>query len=263
MNKRLSALLLLCYIVIATTSCTSTKPMIYFNDLEHAKQAALISNPQDNAEHKIESNDLLNIRITSPTTEDKAWQMFNNSVAASGTVVTGTNAGGYLVNAEGNIDIPLLGTIKAAGFTKTQLKENITKLILDKRYLIDPNVEIRYLNYEVSILGEVARPMVINVPTEKISLLKALSMAGDITPYGKKENVMLIRESDGKKTMTRINLNSSNFLQSPYYYLQPNDVVYVETTNNRAASIDKTRLILPSILSTVSVLVLVIDRLVK
>lgn len=237
--------------------------MTYFNDLENARQAALLSNPQDKTEHKIESNDVLSIRITSPTPDDKAWLMLNQSTGGQSTTLTTSQFSGYLVGSDGNIDIPLLGTIKVAGLTRTQLKETILNQILDKRLLIDPNVEIRFLNYEISVLGEVARPQVINVPSEKISLLKALSTAGDITPFGKKENVMLIREAEGKKIVTKINLNSSTFLQSPYYYLQPNDVVYVPTTNNRAASVDKTRLILPSILSTISVLVLVIDRITR
>jgi polysaccharide biosynthesis/export protein len=113
------------------------------------------------------------------------------------------------------------------------------------------------------VLGEVAKPSVLSVPSEKISLIKALGLAGDITAYGRKDNVMLIRESDGKKVVTRVNLNSSTFLQSPYYYLQPNDVVYVETTSNRAASVDKTRLILPSILSSITLAVYVIDRITR
>ncbi len=237
--------------------------MIYFNDLENARQAALLSNPQDKSEHKIESNDVLTIRITSPTTEDKAWAMFNQSTGAPTTTLTTSQFSGYLVGPDGNIDIPLIGTLKVAGLTKSQLKETITKEIIDKRLLIDPNVEIRYLNYEISILGEVARPQVMNVPTEKISLLKALSAAGDITPFGKKETVMLIRESEGKKVVTKLNLNSSTFLQSPYYYLQPNDIVYVPTTKNRAASVDRTRTILAAVASSVSVILLVIDRITR
>jgi polysaccharide biosynthesis/export protein len=253
MNKRLQGFLLFVAVLLIASSCTTTKTMVYFNDLEKVKQAALLSNPQDNAEHKLERNDILSIRITSPTTEDKAWLMLNQSTGAPTTTLTTSQFSGYLISAEGNIDIPLVGTIKAAGLSMNQLKETIIKQILDKRLLVDPNVEIRFLNYEISVLGEVARPMVINVPSEKISLLKALSIAGDITPYGKRDNVMLIRESEGKKVVTRINLGSSTFLQSPFYYLQPNDVVYVETTQNRAASIDKTRLIVPSILSAISV----------
>lgn len=213
-----------------------------------------MSSPQDNAEHKIENNEMLSIRITSPTTEKSAYEMLN---------VTNDTKAGYLVDNGGNIEIPLLGALKAAGLTKSQLKEAILKQISDRRILIDPIVDIRFLNYEITVLGEVAKPNVITVPNDKISLLKALSLSGDITAFGKRENVMIIRENEGKKVVTRVNLNSSTFLQSPYYYLQPNDVVYVETTSNRSASVDKTRLILPAVMSAISVLVLAIDRITR
>ncbi len=254
-------------LILMLGSCTTHKNMIYFRDLENVRQTALLSNTMDNAEHKIENNEMLSIRITSPTTEEAAYRIFNinNDYKHGGTSqVSGrAESTGYLVNSEGYIEIPLLGPIRAAGLTKTELKDYITKKILDKKLLIDPIVEIRYLNYEVTVLGEVTRPTVINVPNEKISLIKALGVAGDITAYGRRDNVMLIREEAGKKVVTRLDLNSSTFLQSPYYYLQPNDVVYVETTKNRAASVDRTRLILPPILSTISVLVLVIDRVTR
>jgi len=254
--NRISYCFLLIAVVFIGLSCTNTKKMVYFNDLENVKQATLMSSPQDNSEHKILPNEMLSIHITSPTTEKAAYEMFNtmNDYKAG-------NSTGYLVNNEGNIEIPLIGSIKAVGLTKAQLKEAILKEISDKRLLLDPIIDIRFLNYEITILGEVAKPSVIPVPNEKISLLKALGMAGDITPYGRKETVMVIRESEGKKMVTRVNLNSSTFLQSPYYYLQPNDVVYVETTNNRAASVDKTRLLLPSILSALSLVVIVWNQL--
>lgn len=259
--------LLFAALILLFSACADTKKMIYFKDLENVRETALTSSAMDNAEHKIEANELLSIHITSPTTEVAAYDMMNkiNDYKTGGPTSTGgkMETTGYLVSNEGYIEIPLLGPLKAAGLTKSQLKEAVTKKILDKRLLIDPIVDVRYLNYEVTILGEVARPSVINVPTEKISLIKALGVAGDITAYGRRDNVMIVREADGKKLVTRVNLNSSSFLQSPYYYLQPNDVVYVETTKNRAASVDRTRLILPSILSTISVAVLVIDRITR
>lgn len=265
MCKKIPGFLLFAAVIILCNACSNTKNMIYFKDLENVRETALTSNTQDNAEHKIENNELISIRITSPTTESSAYQIFNinNDYKNSAPTSSGgrMETTGYLVSSEGYIEIPLLGPIKVGGLTKTQVKDYVTKKILDKKLLIDPIVDVRFLNYEVTILGEVARPMVINVPTEKISLMKALSIAGDITAYGKRNNVMLIRESEGKKIITRLDLNSSTFLQSPYYYLQPNDVVYVETTKNRAASVDRTRLILPAILSTISVAILVIDRI--
>jgi len=267
MSKKIPGFLLFAVVIVLCNACNSTKNLIYFKDLENVRETALTSNVQDNAEHKIENNELLSIRITSPTTEPAAYQIFNinNDYRNSGPNSYGGRAEttGYLVSSEGYIEIPLLGPIKVSGLTKTQVKDYVTKKILDKKLLIDPIVDIRYLNYEVTILGEVARPTVITVPTEKISLIKALGVAGDITAFGRRDNVLLVRESEGKKLVVRLDLNSSTFLQSPYYYLQPNDVVYVETTKNRAASVDRTRLILPSILSTISVAILVIDRITR
>jgi polysaccharide export outer membrane protein len=266
MRKKIPGFLLFAAVIILCNACNSTQHLIYFKDLENVRETALTSNTQDNVEHKIENNELLSIRITSPTTETAAYQIFNiTNFSASGSNSNGgrVETTGYLVSSEGYIEIPVLGPIKISGLTKTQVKDYITKKLIEKKLLLDPIVDVRFLNYEVTILGEVARPMVINVPTEKISLIKALGIAGDITAFGKRDNVMLIRESEGKKIITRLNLNSSTFLQSPYYYLQPNDVVYVETTKNRAASVDRTRLILPSILSTISVAILVIDRITR
>jgi polysaccharide export outer membrane protein len=267
MSKKTPGFLLFIAVILLCASCSNSKRLVYFNDLEKVRETALLSHVQDNAEHKIENNELLSVRITSPTTEENAYKIFNINNDYKNTAPTSTGGSaqttGYLVSSEGYIEIPLLGPIKAAGLTKTQLKDYVTKKILDRKLLIDPIVDIRFLNYEVTILGEVARPTVINVPTEKISLIKALGVAGDINAFGRKDNVMVIRESDGKKLVTRVDLNSSTFLQSPYYYLQPNDIVYVETTKNRAASVDRTRLILPSILSTISVAVLVIDRITR
>jgi polysaccharide export outer membrane protein len=119
------------------------------------------------------------------------------------------------------------------------------------------------LNFEVTVIGEVGNPSVITVPNEKISLLKALGLAGDITIYGRKDNVLLIREENGKKRVKHIDLNSKSFLSSPYYYLQPNDIVYVEANKNKVASVGRMTPYLPAILSGLSVIILVVDRVIQ
>lgn len=210
----------------------------------------------------IQENDILGISISSLNAEASA--IFNppNSNNSRSTTVTGSSSepGGYLVNSDGNIQLPVLGTIKAAGLTKKELGDNITNMILSKKLLIDPLVEIRFLNFEVTVIGEVAHPTVITVPSEKISLLKAIGLAGDLTIYGKRENVLLIREENGKKKTRHIDLNSSNFFNSPYYYLQPNDVIYVEPNKAKVASAGRSQQLLPVILSALSVVVIVLDR---
>ena len=237
------------------TSCVDTRKTTYFNDLN---DTVLKSSNYDLAEHIIQRNDILSIRVTSLNND--ASLVFNSTNTQGASIVTATGSrsesSGYMVSADGNIELPMLGVIKADGLTKTQLKEKITKIILDKKLLVEPIVDIRQLNYEVTILGEVAKPTVITVPNEKISLIKALGVAGDITIFGRKDNVLLIREDDGKKIIKRLDLNSSNFLQSEYYYLKPNDVVYVEANKNKEANVSRSRIWIPTIISAISLIVL-------
>jgi polysaccharide biosynthesis/export protein len=247
--------------MLLSISCTSTKKTVYFynvRDTTFLQRGTETQTP-------IQENDILGISISSLNAEASA--IFNppNTNNIRSTTVTGSNteSGGYLVSSDGTIQLPVLGTIKAAGLTKKELKDNITNMILSKKLLIDPLVEVRFLNYEVTVLGEVAKPTVITVPSEKISLLKALGLAGDLTIYGKRENVLLIREENGKKITRHINLNSSNFFNSPYYYLQPNDVVYVSPNKAKVATAGRTTQLLPVILSSLSIVVIVLDRVIK
>jgi polysaccharide export outer membrane protein len=110
-----------------------------------------------------------------------------------------TQASGYLVDRDGYIDLPMLGRLKAAGLTKKQLKENITNNLVQNKYLLQPVVTVRYLNFKITVLGEVAKPMVINVPDERINVLEAVGFAGDLTIYAKRNNVVLIREEEEGK----------------------------------------------------------------
>jgi polysaccharide export outer membrane protein len=244
------------------SSCTNTKEFVYFNNV----QDTVYSSNFNTASYVIKPNDILSISISSLNNEASA--IFNpDNVQNPGrsTTVTGTQteAGGYLVSTSGAIQLPLLGKIQAAGITKEELKNTITNLILSKKLLIDPIVEIRFLNYEVTVIGEVAHPTVITVPSEKISLLKALGLAGDLTIYGRRDNVLLIREENGKKRTRHIDLTSSNFLNSPYYYLQPNDVVYITPNKAKIATASNTSQYLPIVLSGLSVVVIVLDRMLR
>lgn len=250
------------FFILFFTSCIDSKKTTYFNDLN---DTVLKSSSYEGVEHIIQKNDILSIRVTSLSPEASSIFNATNTSAATTTTATGTKneSSGYLVNPDGFIQLPMIGNIKAEGLTKSQLKESITKLLLDKKLLIDPIVDIRHLNHEVTVIGEVNRPTVITVPNEKISLLKALGVAGDITIFGRKDNVLLIREDNGKKIIKRLNLTSPAFLQSDYYYLQPNDVVYVEATKNKEASISRNRIILPTVLSGLSIIILLIYRIYR
>jgi len=246
-------------IVFIVSSCYNVKKNSYFNEVQDATILAKADEMQIN----IQKNDLLSININSANSLADVPFNVNNSARASNLTSSGNRneTSGYLVDVDGNIEINQLGKIKAAGLTKKQLKEAITKILLDKQLLIDPIVTIRHMNFEVTVMGEVGKPSVISVPNEKISLIGALGSAGDITIYGQKGNVLLIRESDGKRLVKRLNLNSKDFLQSEYYYLQPNDIVYVEADKNKLANVNRTRLLLPTLLSAASFFLIALSSL--
>ena len=247
--------------IIIFSSCTNTKKVTYF---QNVKDQTFFSGNKE-TETLIQPNNILSINISSLNAQASvAFNAQTNNISRA-TTVTGSNteSGGYLVNPGGEIDLPILGAVKAAGLTKDQLKENITNLILSKKLLIDPIVDIRFLNFEVTVIGEVARPTVITVPSEKISLIKAIGLAGDLTIYGKRENVLLIREENGKKITRHIDLNSSDFFNSPYYYLEPNDVIYVEPNKTKAATAGRTIQLLPIVFSALSLVAIVVDRVLR
>ena len=242
-------------------SCTSTRELVYFNGVKDKT----FSNPIKPDNVVITPGDILSINISSLNAE--ATEIFNQDRNAQirSTTATGSNLerGGYLVNPQGYIQLPVLGAVKAAGLSKEELKANITKSILNQKLLKDPLVEIRFLNYEVTVLGEVGHPTVITVPSERISMLKAIGLAGDLTIYGKRTNVLLIREEDGKRVTQHVDLTSSDFLNSPYYYLQPNDVVYVQPNNARAAQSSMWPQLVPILLTGFSVAIIVLDRVLR
>lgn len=242
-------------------SCTSTRKLTYFNDVKDNTFRQSIK-PEDIIIHP---GDILSINISSLNQEASAIFNPDKETSTRTTTVTGASneRSGYLVNPAGEIQLPVLGKIKAEGLTKEQLKNYITKRLLDQKLLKDPLVEIRFLNYEVTVLGEVGRPTVITVPSEKISMLKAIGLAGDLTIYGKRDNVLLIREENGNRVTRHIDLSSPDFLNSPYYYLEPNDIVYVQPNKARATQATMWPQLVPILLTALSVTVIVLDRVFR
>lgn len=137
----------------------------------------------------------------------------------------------YIVDKEGNIKFPQLGTIHVGGLTTAQVAEELTRRIAEK--VEAPYVRVELYNFKVNVLGEVQKPGLVHIPTERFSILDALAQAGDLTIFGRRDNVTLIREEDGKVTYHQINLNDAKLFESPYYYLQQNDAIYVEPTEAR------------------------------
>lgn len=248
--------------LIFLTSCVSTGKSVYFNGQGDASLPSTVTIPQT----VIAPNDLLSISVSSLNPAASAvFNAPNVSYSTNTTNITGgpPQASGYLVDTEGNIQFPILGTLKAAGLSEAALRNRIIKDILDRKLLVDPIVTIRHLNFRVTVLGEVGNPTVINVPSEKITLLEALGFAGDVTIFGRRDNVLVIREEAGQKQIKRLNLNTSEIFNSPYYYLRSNDIVYVEPNKARVTGSSRSVQLLPIILSGLSFAAIIADRAIR
>ncbi len=257
----LPVFLLACLLI--GTSCVNTKKATYFNDIENG----VYKTSYEAAQPIIHKNDLLSIYVSSLSVSAEATSMFNapgmiSTITASANGPSTQNVG-YLVNDEGDIQFPVLGNLRAAGLTTRQLNENIVDSLVTRQLLTNPLVTIRFLNFRVTVLGEVGKPTVITVPNEKISILEAIGLAGDLTIYGKRDNVLLIREEEGKKIVRRIDLNSPATLTSAFYYLKSNDVIYVQPDKNKVASVSNFRQLLPAFIAALSVVAIVLDRVIK
>jgi polysaccharide export outer membrane protein len=261
MKQLLISALIICTVLFS--SCADTSKLTYFNNINETKSGdSVTASIYRNNETVIQPNDILSINISSLSPE--ASKVFNAPNEPGTTTLAGsavnTLTAGYLVSQTGDIQFPMLGSIHAAGLTKTELSKQLTTLLKEKQLLIDPIVTIRYLNFRVSILGEVAKPGVYTVPIEKLSILEAIGLAGDLTIYGKRDNVLLIRENgEENKIYKRINLSTADILTSPDFYLKSNDVLYVEPTKNRVF-IEKTTLALPIIFSFISLMIVAFSQ---
>ncbi|MGF7081521.1 polysaccharide biosynthesis/export family protein [Mucilaginibacter sp. UYCu711] len=242
-------------------SCADVRKTIYFAD----QKDGIITSNNNSPLTELQSNDILSIAISSANMA--ATTIFNTPNFTSVTSATSTGSTiqspGYLINKEGFIQFPVLGDIKAAGLTTNQLRIYITQQLTNKKLLIDPIVAVRQLNFKVSILGEVNHPTVLTVPNEKISLLEALGLAGDITIYGRKDNITIIREENGEKKIKHLDLNSSELFQSQYYYLKSNDIVYVQSNNAKVAGSSKGAQTLPIVLSALSLIAIIVEAALR
>lgn len=235
--------------LFATSSCGNTKNVSYFPEI---KDGSIQSNTPF-PESVIQKSDILSITVSSLSPEASAiFNSPNSSTSTAGTAV------GFLVNTEGDIQFPMIGNIKAEGLTKNQLKNNIAKSLVDNKLLIDPIVTIRFINFRVTVLGEVNRPTVVVVPNEKISLLEALGLAGDMTIYASRNNVLVIREEKDQKIIKRLDLNSDEIFTSPYYYLQSNDIVYVEPNKTKVNSASAGMQWAPIVMSAISLMLVAV-----
>jgi len=203
-------------------------------------------------EARIQTGDLLSIHITSLSKE--ASSFFNVIGEDTDQQVANT----YLVDGAGNIEMPLIGSISVSG-KSTQVAKSEIKELLEK-YLVDPTVNMRIRNFKVTVLGEVSNPGVYTIPNEKITLVEALGLAGDMTIFARRVNVLVIREETGQRKFVKLDLTSKDFFESEYYYLHSNDILYVEPGKGKLASADLLYKIIPIILSGLTVLGLFLAR---
>lgn len=213
---------------------------------------------------KVQYDDLLSIKITALDIE--AALPFNiDSPTGNQNLNTGIGVRpliGYLVNKEGEINFPVLGKLSVAGLTLMEIQEMLAEQL--QPYLKGPVIAVRFLNFRVTVLGEVARPATFFMSNERVTLLDALGQAGDMTPYASRTNILVIREHNGERTFARLNLQDRNVFTSPFFYLQQNDVIYVEPLPTRTASIrDQSQRILPwlSAITALTTLALTLSRL--
>ena len=245
--------LLLCALVAFTlASCGSHKDLAYF-------QEVMESGALDSASGKIntiQSGDVLTILVSSSTPElavpynlfaARAQVSSNNS---SSKITSNVTAEGYTVDANGNIQFPVLGEIHVAGLTRAEIAANLKAKL--EEVMPDPVVTVNLVNFYVTVIGEVARPGTYNFPGDRLTLLEALGFAGDLNVYGNGERVMVIREENGGRHVEILNLKSKNIFSSPYFYLKQNDVVYVEAVGAKAKSVSTFTTYFPVITSLAS-----------
>lgn len=220
--------LLLVVSVLFCTSCASKKDLVYFQpDSVELNTLYELNAP------KLQPGDLLAISVTAD--DVRATAPFNQVSPYQGTTGTiqGTNPfiPTYAIDVNGEIDFPKVGKVKLAGKTRTQAMDELRKQV--GKYIVDPGISMVVQNFRVTILGEVTRPGTFTIENDRLTILEALGLAGDLTIWGKRNNVLVIREQDGKKQEFRLDLTKREVMNSPAYYLTQNDVVYVEPNGAR------------------------------
>ena len=251
--------------LLMLTSCTAYKKVPYLQGSEYINTAK-IETPLYDA--RIMPKDLLTITIN--TTDPEAAIPFNLTVATPITVnnknlTSQPTLQQYLVDNNGNVDFPVLGTLHIGGLTKGQA-ENLIKEKLKTYLKEDPIVNVRMTNYKISVIGEVASPGTFTITNEKVNIMEALAMAGDMTVYGQRDNVKLIRENaQGRREIIPLDMNDAGIVVSPYYYLQQNDVIYVTPNKTKAknAGISNSTTIWFSVVGTLVSLVSLIVTIAK
>ncbi|WP_285060303.1 polysaccharide biosynthesis/export family protein [Pedobacter ginsengisoli] len=247
--------------LIFFSSCgVKYKSVPYFTDLP--VDSSIVQQIKNYNVLKLQKNDILALTVSSLNPEASAIFNFGNVSSSQGSAGSTANpinsANGFMIDEKGEIQLPLVGAIHVDGLTIAEARAEITGKLVN--FLKEPVVNVRLANFKVSILGDVARPGVYPVQNEKISVTEALSLAGDLTITAVRNNVLLIRETQGKRQFIRIDLQKSALFNSPNYFLQNNDILYIQPGTAKYASVDSSYRNVSIVLSALSVIALIISR---
>ncbi len=252
---KLGVLLFLLILLIA--SCSISKPTYIFKDI--VKDTVIKGFTDIEVELKIQKNDLLSLEISSLNSTEDA--LFNSAMGSS----KGDGAAsGYLVNLDGNIYLHKLGSILVAGMTRNELKIKLEKDLLP--YLKDPIVTVSFANHFITVMGEVGGSQILNMPAEKISLIDAIAKSGKVTENGSLKNVLVIRETPAAKEFKHLNLENTSIITSPWYYLQPKDILVLNPNEGKIyKDLRRTRnmQLFTTFVSVLSIVLIIFDRIIK
>jgi polysaccharide biosynthesis/export protein len=253
-------ILILIVVLFLFSSCKITQQSAYFKTLQ--KDTTLKNFVTNDFELKIIKGDRLSINVSSMSPTEDA---FFNAVTSTGAGVgSATSIGGYGVQQDGTILLHRLGTYKVEGFTRRELSKKIETSLLP--FMKDPIVQVNFLNHKITLLGELAKPQVLNLPEEQISIIDALVLSGDVTPNAKRNNITIIRENGNEKQVKHINLEDHSIFSSPWYYVKPNDIILVATDNEKYVKAEKRQKLqstLSLVASGVSLAVIILSRIIK
>lgn len=213
--------------VALMSSCGVKKSLTYFNNISDTTRTVM--EVRNKTEQRIQVDDIISIKVSTLNTESNA--LFNDGVLTGNRGAGSALNEGYKVDKDGNINFPVLGKIHVQNKTLEETQVIITERISSQ--VKNPIVNVRLLNAQVSVLGEVGAPGIINISERKTTILEAIAKAGDITATGRKDNVLLIRENGNQRELIRLNMNDISTMSSPYYYLQQNDVILVDATKRK------------------------------
>lgn len=248
-------------IVILLSSCGSYKNIPYFQDLSHTIPSK--EQVENYSPLTIQPADILGLNVSSRNPESSSIFNYNlNRVNGNNyDVAPGNPIVGYLVDQKGEIHLPLIGVLKVDGLTTSQLQNKLQQQLLT--YYKDPVVNVRIINFKVSVFGDVLRPDIFTLQNERTTITQAISLAGDLNITAMRKNVILIREENGVRNFIPIDLTSKNIFQSKYFYLKNNDEIYVQPDRTKYATVDRGYRTATLVLSGLSIIAIVLSNLYR